>query len=236
MKKIAILLTSLLIITSCWTTNDNSSKKDTENKTSVEKNSNNSEKKSDDLEKEFMNNEDFKMHMSSIDNWDEIEAIMQKNGKNMSIEFVKMTTKEDMPVDMKMKKMLVKDNFFYTNMEIWGKDIWLKWKYDQEAQEEFGFIDVKKFLKKIKEENSKKEAKDIDGTQYDCYSGKFLDWTEMCFTWEDLKYVIDDWSKMKIIEYTNKIDTAVFKVPSDDKITSQKEFMKMMMWSIATPE
>ncbi len=229
MKKIVILIFSLLVITSCWTIDNN---KQDNAWTGTEKESRVEDKKASDdkLEKELMSDEDFKMHFSSKDEWQEIEAIMQKKGKNMSMEILKMTGIEDVPENFKMKKMILKDGSFYTNMKIWEKDIWLKSAYDQEKQEESWFVDVKKLLKKLKKENAKKESKEIDGKNYDCYSSEFLEDSTMCFEWKELKYMIDkDWYKMKIIELTDKLDNKAFETPSDDKITSQQDFMKVMM-------
>ncbi len=237
MKKITILLLSLLLIASCGTADNN--KQDTVwDKTNSEKQvsvKDTNESEEDKLEKELMSDEDFKMHFVSIDDDQEVEAIMQKNGENMSVEIVKMTGgQEEMPMDMSMKQMLLKDNFFYTNMKVWEKDFWLKWEYNPEKEEQAGFIDIKKLLKKIKQENVPKEVKEIDGDTYDCYSWEFLEDTTMCFAGKNLKYIMENEGghTMKIIEFSDTVDTKAFETPADDEIITQQDFMKMVMESV----
>lgn len=227
MKKITILLLALFLVASCGTANNN--QQEARNNTNPQ-NQQSAEDNNWGLDDEFLSNEDFKMHFSTKDEWQELEAIMQKKWKDMSIQILKMDATM-MPQNIKMKAMIVKDDFFYTNMQIWDKNVWMKWPYDDEKREEAGFLDVKKLLKKIKQEGIKKETRDIDGKNYDCYDGKFLEATTLCFEWKNLKYILDDenQSSMKIIEFTDKIDSNAFKIPSDDEVMDQKDLAKMMM-------
>ncbi len=182
------------------------------------------------IDEDILTEENYKMHsrISTPESENDIEIILQKKWENISISYVKFPMQEALPW-VKIKKMIrIKDQWSFVQYIMDDKPVWTEVTAPEMAQQNLeNGINPKKLLEKFKEENVEKVEKEIEGTNYDCYT---QDEESICFQEDTLRFILSpNNTTTEIIEYTDTVDSDAFDLPSKEEIMSQAEMTTLMM-------